>query len=513
MLSDPGKVNAGNSFAEFLLGKIGAFNQRSRWSEGLRSKYFSLYFQNDIRLSRKLTLNVGMRYDPRFDTAEINNKRMGWVPGRQSEVYSNAFKGLLFLGDRGFEDHIIAPDLNNLAPRVGLAYLVFPKTVIRAAYGIFYDQTSHMINDHTASGEPFARNVNFSGPVQLSNPYGSGPVFDPVAFVPGKDYVFTLYSTWAIPGTNIVTAYMQNWNFVIEQQLLGDILVRAAYVGSKGTKLLNTPEVNPAIYGPGATASNYNQRRIYQPIGALQVGESTAWSKYHSMQLTVQKRFSHGFSILANYTVSKSIDICSFSSIEGNTAGYDPFNFNNNRGVSDFDIPQRLVVSGIWEHPKLEKRNLIMKNILGGWQSSFIFTAQSGIPFTVVSGVDSALMGLSSFADLTGVSWRLPDDRPQGDKILRWFNAAAFKVAAQGTIGTGRRNQLRVPGAWNMEYGVFKNFRLAERAKLQFRGEFFNVFNHTRLGAPSAAVTSTDFGRISSADDPRIVQLALKLIF
>jgi hypothetical protein len=232
------------------------------------------------------------------------------------------------------------------------------------------------------------------------------------------------------------------------------------------------------------------------------------------MQLTLQKRYSHGFTVLANYTWSKAVDITSYGSIEGNTTGPDPFNFNNNRGLSDFDARHRLVVSGIWELPKLTRWSPVARTVLGGWQTNFIFAAQTGAPFTVSSGVDNALTNVgTNFADLTGVDWRLPDGRPRGDQIDQSFNRAAFRVNAIGTIGTGRRNQLTSPGGWNTDSSVFKTFNATEKIKLQLRGEFFNLFNHTRLGVPNGTVTSPQFGRITSAYDPRIVQVAAKMIF
>jgi hypothetical protein len=307
---------------------------------------------------------------------------------------------------------------------------------------------------------------------------------------------------------------MQNWNFVIEHQLPGDWLLRGAYVGSKGTRLLNSPEINPGVYGPGATAANVNQRRIYQPIGGLQLASGSGWSKYQSAQFTVQKRFSQGFSILANYTISKSIDISSYATAEGNSTGPDPFNYNNNRGLSDFDTPQRLVVSGIVEHPRLEGKNPVMRTILGGWQSNFIFTAQSGAPITIFSGVDNALMGVGlNRGDFTGAQIDLPGGRSRAEEIDAWFNPGSFRQNAIGTIGQVGRNTLRSPGAWNADYSAFKEFAIQERAKIQFRGELFNAFNHTRLGAPNTTVISPQFGKITSAYSPRIIQLALKFVF
>ena len=405
-------------------------------------------------------------------------------------------------------------DWNNLAPRVGFAYQVMPRTVIRGAYGIFYDQFMGIFNNRSAQAEPFIRQNIFQAPPSLANPYGSGPPLDPVAFYPTSDYAFSPYSTWALPTKEMVAGYMQNWNFIVERQLFSDFLVRVGYVGSKGVHLLNASEVNPGLYGPGATAANLNQRRIYQPIGGLQLGRSDAWSKYHSLQITASQRYRHGVTVTAHYTWSKSIDISSYASVEGNAAGPDPFNFNNNRGLSDFDIPHRLVVSGVWELPQFKNSNVWVRSAVGGWQQNFIFTAAKGVPFTVLSGVDNALMGIGgNFADLTGEDWRLPDGRSQSDQIAAWFNRGAFRTNAIGTIGNGGRNQLRGPGSWNLDYSLFKNFSVTERAKLQVRGEMFDVFNHTRFGNPVNTVTTPAFGSINSALDPRIVQLAANIIF
>jgi hypothetical protein len=152
--------------------------------------------------------------------------------------------------------------------------------------------------------------------------------------------------------------------------------------------------------------------------------------------------------------------------------------------------------------------------LLGGWQQNFIFTAVSGTTFTVGSGVDNALMGIgANFADYTGGEWRLSGDRSRAEEIAAWFKTDVFRTNAIGTIGTGRRNQLRGPGQWNMDYSLFKNFPMTERATFQLRGEFFNVFNHTRLGNPNSTRSSPSFGVIASAADPRIVQLAAKIVF
>lgn len=514
MLSDPGRSNAGNAFAEFVLGTGSAWRQQSYWSSRIYNWSTGLFAQDDIRLTQKLTVNLGVRWDPRFDINEIYKKRMTWVPGSQSVTYPNAPVGLQFQRDPGFENGIIPTQWGLLAPRVGFAYQVLPRTVIRSAYGIFFDTYMSIFNNRTAAGQPFVAQSVLNGPYQLADPYAGGAILNPNPIVPGPDFQFTPYGTWGLQAPDLKVGYMQNWNFVIEHQLPGDWLLRGAYVGSKGTRLLNSPEINPGVYGPGATAANVNQRRIYQPIGGLQLASGSGWSKYQSAQFTVQKRFSQGFSILANYTISKSIDISSYATAEGNSTGPDPFNYNNNRGLSDFDTPQRLVVSGIVEHPRLEGKNPVMRTILGGWQSNFIFTAQSGTPITILSGVDNALMGVGlNRADFTGAPIDLAGGRSRAEEIDAWFNPAAFRQNAVGTIGEIGRNTLRSPGAWNADYSAFKEFAIQERAKIQFRGELFNAFNHTRLGAPNTTVISPQFGKITSAYSPRIIQLALKFVF
>lgn len=514
LLSDPGKSNAGNSFAEFLLGAVNTWQQQSAWSENLYTHNFALYVQDDIRLTHKLTLNVGLRWEPGFDATEKSGKRVTFVPGQQSVVYPHAFQGLLFQGDTGYENSIVPTQWANFAPRIGLAYQVLPVTVVRAAYGIFYDHNPGIYNNRSASAEPFIQQIILTAPGSLANVYGSSPTLDPTTVPAGKNFVFDRYVTYAIPSKQMTTGYMQNWNLVVEHQLRHDMLLRGAYVGSKGTHLLNSPEINPAIYASGATVANANARRPYQPIGPIELGESVGWSKYNSAQFTFQQRFTRGVTVLANYTISKSVDISSYGSVEGNTLGPNPFNFNDNRGLSDFDIPQRLVVSGIWQLLAFKNRNLFVRNILGGWQSNFILTAESGTPITILSGVDNALMGVGgNFADLTGVGWRLPNNRSKSAQILEDFNTAAFKVNAIGTIGAGRRNQLRAPGLWNIDYSAFKEFGIRERARVQFRGELFNLLNHANLGAPNTTVTSPLFGQITSAMSPRIVQFGLKLLF
>jgi hypothetical protein len=255
-----------------------------------------------------------------------------------------------------------------------------------------------------------------------------------------------------------------------------------------------------------------NARRPIAGIGSLQLYESMSNSSYNAFQFTVQKRYTKGLSILANYTLGKSLD--DNSDATGAGPGPDPWNHRNNIGPSDFDVTQRMVTSAVWEMPRLSRSRGPIRWVLGGWQSNAIFTASTGIPLTIRSGVNNSLNGVGSdFGDYLGGAWQLSKSRSKQDQIARWFNTSVFSANAIGTIGTARRGQLRAPGDYNLDYSLFKNFQLGEQKRLQFRGEAFNVLNHANLGAPGATVNSPSFGVIRSASDPRILQFALKLIF
>jgi hypothetical protein len=361
-------------------------------------------------------------------------------------------------------------------------------------------------------GMPWAYQVSLVGPLSFSDPFSGGPVLDPIGYKVSRDVVFPNYSAYTCPTRDMRPGYLQNWNLVLERQLRSDLLVRAAYVGSKGTHLLDQLERNPGIYGPGAGPGNINARRPIPRIGSLLLYFSGANSSYNAFQFTVQKRYARGFSVLTNYTFGKSLDINSIET--GGGSNPDPWNHQVNRGPSDFDVTQRLVISGVWEMPRLGSAPAPLRWVLGGWQSNAIYTASTGIPLTVRSGADNNYDGVGGdFGDYRGGDWRLSKDRPKQQQIARWFDTSVFALNAIGTFGSARRGQLRAPGDSNLDYSLFKNFSFGEGRRLQFRSEFFNVFNHANLGSPNMTVNSPSFGVISSASEPRILQFAVKVIF
>ena len=245
-------------------------------------------------------------------------------------------KGLLFRGDPAIGGNVVPSEYKLFAPRIGFAYQVTPNTVIRAAYGLFYDEFETILFNTAIQGMPWTSQASLVGPLQFSNPYAGMDIMDPVNFTPSPTRPFGSYLNFQLADHQLRPAYVQSWNIVVERQLRSDLLLRIAYVANKGTDLLNQRQMNPGLWAAGASASNINQRRPLANIGSLYEYQSHSNASYQSGQLTVQKRYSGGFSILGNYTWSKSLDDSSNPS--GGSPGPDPWNHRNNIGPSDFDI-------------------------------------------------------------------------------------------------------------------------------------------------------------------------------
>jgi hypothetical protein len=301
---------------------------------------------------------------------------------------------------------------------------------------------------------------------------------------------------------------VQQWNLNVQQQLFGTSIATIAYVGSRGDHLFMTNELNPAIFGaPGRTL---DERRPMFPIFASVTNQSSdARSSYHALQLSLNKRFSRGFSILSNYTWSKLLDNAS-----GDGDGPpNPFDLDANWGLSDFDLEHRFVTSFIWQLPDPAGRTGWIRHVLGGWQTNAIVTLEGGSPFSIVSGRDNSQSGVNrDRADLVG-NPGLDTARPRGELVARYFNTDAFRVNAPGTFGNSGRNILRGPGFAGVDFGLVKNARLMRGHVVQFRTEVFNLLNRVNLANPVNSASAPNFGQIISAGSPRVIQLAVKYSF
>jgi len=232
---------------------------------------------------------------------------------------------------------------------------------------------------------------------------------------------------------------MQNWNLTLERELSANTVVRAGYVAAKGTHLRTNIESNAALYNASATVGNTQQRRLNPDFSSIVKTLSAGNSTYQSLQLTAEKRMTRTLSFVANYTWSKTIDYSSSNTTQGSSDVPNPFNIRSNRGLSDFDVPHRLIVSTVYALPQLAQSGALVKHAFGGWQLSGIWNWQSGFPFSVLSGVDNARSGISQDrADYIGGGTGLEGDRSKQDQLNRWFNTAAFAQNQLGTFGTSR---------------------------------------------------------------------------
>jgi hypothetical protein len=258
-----------------------------------------------------------------------------------------------------------------------------------------------------------------------------------------------------------------------------------------------------------------NSRRPYLPgtFAEIAESESAANADYNSLRVSLTCRFSRGFTLMANYTWSKSMDIASDDQLNPTIVSFsDSNNLRLDRAPSDFDVPQRLVVSYLWEPPKVKRWGVVGKELLSGWQVNGITDVHSGSPFNVTSNIDSNFDGNSTDRpDLIG-NPKLDTGRSRPQLIAQYFNTAAFKAAA-GLDGTGGRNLVYGPASVNWDFSAFKNFAITEQKRLQFRAELFNLFNEVNFSNPNATLTSPSFGRILAAGAPRIVQFGLKFLF
>ena len=544
-----------DGFANYLSGNPVVFLQGGGdFAREIRDRAIDAYGQDTYKINSRLTLNMGLRWELPFPTTERHNEVNLFVPGAQSKVIPGAPAGLLYPGDPGVPAGLIATQKTAFAPRFGLAWdpLGDSKTVLSAAYGMFYEPY------YTGEGGPLQDPVSappYLKTLQLGFPINSfaNPFYTPDPFgVP-----FPQPMTLLVTSRNLHLPYAQDWNLNIQHSFGQDWLFQVGYVGTTGVRLPRFIEGNPAVYYPGvdttstgcappaqpcpiSSENNVNQRRLYSgctlaaPDNCVygSVGEiaSIANSGYNALETSLRKRFSHGLSFLASYTWSHSIDDVSSFNITGsasqpvageNDLAQNPFNLAAERGPSMFDARNRLVLSYQWSLPFLQHSHEWYGKVLGNWQLNGIFTAMSGTPFTVFDSNDVSLQGQAP--EISGFSSNRPNvvgNPNSGPRTAaEWFNVNAFQQIIQDPnspveqFGDEGRNAVLGPRYVNWDVSAFKNIPLTESKQLQFRGELFNVLNHTNFRLPVSDIESPTFGQIQSDVSPRVIQVALKFLF
>jgi hypothetical protein len=492
----------GNAFADFLLGAPSAAQAGiGRGEEAGRSSWIHSFIQDDWRVRNNLTFNIGLRYEfngPITDTqnrlSNVQLDRIVIASDDQGNIHPDA-QALLPLipvpyvtsKDAGYNRSLLRTGKVRLAPRFGFAWTPDSKTVVRSGFGLFFNQWAYSVQTAMMQNLPFYFNKNVSVAADAQR-----PTF-------GLSNILQAPANGSTGGggldQNYRSEYAESWNFSIQRELRKDWILETSYFGSKIVGADDTTFYNIPVPGPGPIAA----RRPNPNLSALQIVHWGGYSNYHAMNLKLEKRLSNRFSVNANYTWSKATDVASSPGPTFSEANYpQDVRFRAaEHALSSFDHRRRLALSFNYDLP-------------GGVSILGFGTFQSGAPFTVNIPTDNANIGAgpAQRPDLL----RNPNIANQTPE--RWFDTSAFVMPQPFTFGNAGRNIVIGDGLANLDLSAVKQFKLRERLNLQVRGEFFNSLNHTNFAdAPGRTAFTPSFGRYFAAENPRQLQLALKLLF
>lgn len=562
---DPFNPSGGYGFASFMLGYTASASLNTPAYLNERKHYTAFYIQDDFRATSRLTLNLGLRWDKNFPITE-NEDRLSVFqqdsPHPLAQKTGLPLKGILALvkspdhPSRGW----VEPFNKQFAPRFGFAYNVMRKTVLRGGYGVFFLPTNiarrENLVEATATGNSAFLGTLDAGRTPyrvLSNPFPDG-ISQPIGRDPNLNNTLAgqVFNTILNSAEN---AYTQQWNFNIQRDLGGTSLIEVGYVGLRGTRL-------PFYYNPinALTADNLKlgsalAQQVTNPFfgmisrGVLSTptvtrgqllrpfpqfdaisdrGFFAGKSVYHSMQMKFQKRFPMGAGMLVSYTASKLITDTESQTLwlEPTAGVQDPHNLRAERSLSSQDVPQRLVVSGNLDLPfGRGKRFLgtasgVGGKLVSGWVVNGIYTGQKGTPIFVSTAVNLTgnLAGVGSGERPNSTGKTANIDGAAQQRLNRWFDISQFTLPPAFTFGNVARTlpDVRGHGINNLDFSLFKNtaFGPNERMNLQFRAEFYNLFNRVQFDLPATALGSPQFGIVTNqVNDPRLLQFALKLMF
>jgi hypothetical protein len=493
----------GSGLGDFLLGDVYSTSTSALQLITIIQYIYNGYVQDDWKISNKVTLNVGLRYELPMPFTEAQNKQSNFVLDAGPCYFQIVLVSQAGSCNAGIGAALVRPDTNNFAPRVGLAIQATPKLVIRTGFGMFYGRDENLgLASRLVSNPPFIPSASFTGTstvpaFQLQNGIPAGSL----SAVVGPNT--TVYS---FP-FNFTTPYVEQWNINLEQQLPGNFVAQIGYTGSEAHKLFILYNINQAY--PGPSSISVNARRPYQGVGTIDFYGPEDNSKYDALIAKMERRFTKGFSLLSSYTFGHSIDGGGNEHDTSDVTPQDARDLAAQKGSSNFDIRNRFVTSGVWA----EQYGLgpgFLNHLIRDWQFSGIFSAQGGQPFTPTLSTDPSNTGTTAHPNRIA-DGNLPSDQRSAS---HWFDTTAFTVPTCACFGNSGRDILRGPGFVDLDFSVVRNFMIREHIRLQFRAESFNMLNHPNLGLPNYTIGNPAVGTITSTINPeRQNQLALKLYF
>ncbi len=514
----PGVAGTGDGFASFLTGLANAASLQKLDTIPSRAAYWAAYVQDDFRVAERLTLNFGLRWEAELPRSVDGNRMNAFDPAAINPI-SGTPGVVTFAGLNGVPATAFDANYRNFAPRFGFSWRApFAKNlVVRGGGGIFFGpMVSNSVGPAASLGfgdalSLVAASADTTWALAMRNgfPVYTRPSISSAGFgavpVGGKTTTAVTYFDRARPAP---VSYQ--FNFEVQDEVAPNLVIEAGYLGNVGRHLtandLSIDQVAPRVLGPGNLQA---VRPFPQFSNVSEINPPVGNSSYHAGFVKLERRFSHGLSLLAHYTYSKFLDDAASANEFGDPGSYmDAYNRRLDKGLSGSDIPHRGVITLLYSAPAVT-RSRVVRAATGGWQLGLLTVLQSGAPFTVYDSVNQS----NSFSAGTMRPDRIADVSVSDPTLQHWFNTAAFRSAAPYTFGNSPRSVGRGPAWKNVDLTVARNFKVRERLHTEVRGEFFNVINRANFDLPGHTLGNADFGVISSAEAARTVQLGLRLLF
>ena len=544
---------SGDPLLDFLAGRMNKFEQSLPQQNAIRQTVVGLYAQDTWHATPKLVVNAGLRWEPTLFPQDYFGRgstfsRANFDAGVKSQVFPGAPAGQLFFGDPGVPKAFTGDTLTNFSPRLGLVYNPDGegKTTFRVGGAILYDSVGTFTTYRViANNLPYGATIAQTGPIQFNNPYAPRDTYTggnpfPLPFTPAKNSVFPLSASQVVLPPRIKPTYLSTWNASVQHQFSKDWVFSLSYLGNKASHLWIGNEINPAVYipgiwtGPGSCGALVASPGVGKPCSAITntasrrlltlanpavgayyntqvIAADGGNSNYHGMLTSLEHRFANNYTILANYTWSKCSAAQPVQSLGTEGVVANPYNLNSDYGPCSYDSTNIVNITGVFTSNVHGKG--LLGHIMNNWQIAPLVRYQTGLPVNPLSGVDNSLTGIGlDRPDVTGLS-RYKTGVKRTSSLYQYFDAGGFKPNAIGSFGTATHFSLRAPSYFDVDTSVSRRFGIFERLQLETRVEAFNVLNHPNFNAPAASLSSSTFGRITTAMDPRILQAAVKLTF